>query len=783
MKLSLSWLREYFPHELDPQRVVDALIYSGVEVEKITRTGVEFAKVIVAQIESFDRHPNADRLSVCRVNDGSDVLRQIVCGAANFRAGDKVALALPGAVLPKNFRIKASKIRGIESEGMLCSARELGIAEDAAGILILPSESIIGEPLGSLFPSDIVLDLEITPDRPDLLSYRGIARELTSIFALPSTVEAPIESNRTERVRDQQKVRIEDNEACPLITFRAIHGVQVGASPEWLKRRLESSGLRSINNIVDATNYAMLEMGKPLHAYDLDAIEGGLEVRFARLGETLVALDGQTYALKPRHLVIADNAKVLGLAGVMGGEATGVTGRTTSVLLESALFSAPLIRAMSRELNLISDASYRFERGVDPLSTVPASDRCAHLIHELAQGKMENEVLVDGEEPRLRKTVQLRKARCAQLLGTAEPDPQSLLPRAGLQEIGPEMWLVPSYRLDLHREVDLVEEVCRIFGVQNIGSRTLSLATPSSIADHQHDDAIELRGRLVGLGLYEARSLALIDEESVTRTFYAPNELLRLKNPLAEDQKVLRPSLIPGLVRAAARNFHRNATSVSLFELGKVFQKTEPEERQMLGIIVSGQQRPKSWEQLEVIHDFFSLKGFVAAVSGEEIFFRKTEPSSFMALICRLTLKNGTSVGYAGQVRPGAARDLGARDPVFVAELDLQVLPWKSAVHFRPLDRYPPVTRDVAFIVDEAVQFAVIKQILQTADEPLLSEVKLFDLFVDLEGIKVPAGQKSMAFSLTYRAPDRTLTQDEANAAHQRLKDLLMTAFGVRFRE
>ena len=372
MKVSLRWLAEYLPElNRSVEEIVDALTFTGVEVEALDTKGGDYPGIVVAQIKSFQPHPNADRLSVCQVSDGSSTDRQIVCGAKNFQALDKVPLALPGAVLPGGLKIKASKLRGVESEGMLCSAKELDLAEDASGLLILPPDAPVGHPLSELYPSDTILDLEITPDRPDLLSYRGIARELSVIFQLPIPKEK--ESADPKVVIDPSRVRITAAEGCPFISFQEIRGVKIGPSPAWLSSRLSAAGIRPINNVVDITNYVMLETGKPLHAYDLAKLHGGIEVRMAQNGEELIALDGKSYTLNQSHLVIADQQRVIGLAGVMGGEMTGVTGHTTDIFVESAYFAPPVVRSMSRGFGLISDASFRFERGVDPASVLPSA--------------------------------------------------------------------------------------------------------------------------------------------------------------------------------------------------------------------------------------------------------------------------------------------------------------------------------------------------------------------------------------------------------------------------
>lgn len=783
MKISLRWLREYLELNHTADEIADALTFTGVEVERVEHRGVQLDKVIVAQIDAFEPHPHADRLSVCRVNDGSGVPRRIVCGAKNFKAGDKVLLALPGAILPDGTKIKTNKLRGVESEGMLCSARELNLAEDAAGLFILSPDAPIGESISDIFPSDTILELEITPDRPDLLCYYGIARELAAIFELPAPAPITIRTDAGEIQHDPAKVKIEAPDACPFITFRRIRNIHVGPSPEWLRSRLEAAGLRSINNIVDITNFVMLEMGKPLHTYDLATIEGGIKVRFARPGEELLALDAKKYLLKSDHLVIADQWKPLGLGGVMGGEETGVTERTTAVLLESAYFSASLIRKISRGLDLISDASFRFERGIDPESVIPASLRAVDLILELAGGEVDGPLLAAGEKPTSGGIVTLRPERCAEILGTASPDPKLLLPRIGLKSLGENRWQIPSYRLDLNREIDLIEEVCRLSGIQHIEGRVLSRATPSSDVDRQHDELMQIRRLLAGLGLFEARSLTLVDDSAAKESLVPVSKLVRLRNPLVEDQQVLRPSLVSGLVRAAARNFNHGADSVSLFEIGRVFRSGQNEESTSLAILLSGERLSKTWNQSAVVFDLFDLKGLLQAVAGQEIRLERTDPTSFTALVCRIVSVDGTVLGHAGQVRPSLAQELGARSPMVIAELELRPTAERKSFRFRALDRFPAITRDIAFLATLDLKFSSVLETLRSGRETLLVDVRLFDLFVDPAGEKIPAGEKSMACSLTYRSGDRTLTQSEVNAAHQRLKSLLVEKLGVKLRE
>ncbi|MBV8141516.1 MAG: phenylalanine--tRNA ligase subunit beta [Verrucomicrobia bacterium] len=763
--------------------IVEALTFAGVEVEGRQQRGAFFEKVIVAQIESFEPHPNADRLSVCRVNDGSGLPRQVVCGAKNFSAGDNVPLALPGAVLPDGEKIRASKLRGTESEGMLCSARELNLAEDAAGLLILPGDAPIGASLSDLYPPDTVLELEVTPNRPDLLSHYGIARDLSAFLDLPPA-KLPEISDNSDRVReDPGVVRLEAPEGCPFYTAHVIRGLRVRPSPGWLRQKLEAVGLRSINNVVDVTNFVMLELGQPLHAFDLSKIRGAIVVRMANPGERLRALDEKEYELIPDDLVIADTELALGLAGVMGGEGSGVTATTTDVLLEAAYFNPGFIRRTSRRLGLISESSFRFERGIDPEAVTRASSRAIDLFLQLAGGEADESVVVGGAVPDWNRTVEMRPERCHKLLGMNVPDSAQLLVRLGLKPAGGNRWEIPSYRQDLAREADLIEEVCRMAGIQKISSRLFASATESSSADRTHDELMRLRQRLAGLGLFEARSLTLIDEQALEYTLAPTSDALALRNPLTEDQKILRPSLVPGLVRAAERNLNRGSSSVAVFEIGRVFKVGTPEESVSLAVLVCGERQSKSWNQGSAIFDLFDLKGILKTALSRDVIFIREDPISFAPLLCGIVDAEGNSVGKVGQLRPSLAKEIGARDPVLVAELSPTPGANLQRFRYRPLDRFPAVTRDVAFVANRELKYQLVLDAFASANEPLLVDVRLFDLFVDPSGEKVPRNKKSLACSLTYRAIDRTLTQEEANAAHSRLKSQIVERLGVALRE
>ena len=709
--------------------------------------------------------------------------RQIVCGAKNFHAGDKVALALPGAVLPGGMKIKVSKLRGVESEGMLCSPKELHLADDAAGLLILPADASVGSPLSGIFPPDTVIEVEVTPNRPDLLSHFGIARELAALIDLPEPALPKIVATPESTREDSGVVRLEASAGCPFYSARLLRGIRVGPSPGWLRQRLEAVGLRSINNVVDVTNYVLLELGQPLHAFDAARIRGGIVVRLANPGEELLALDGKDYELGPDDVVIADHDRALAIAGVMGGERSGVVATTTEILLESAYFNPGFIRRTSRRLGLISDSSFRFERGVDPEAVTLASARAVDLLLQVAGGRVDESIVVAGSVPNLAGVVEMRPERCNSLLGMDVPDSAKLLTRLKLKPAGGNRWEIPSFRQDLTREVDLIEEVCRMAGIQRIPSRVYGSATRSSAADAAYDELMELRRRLVGLGLFEARTLTLVDEHGLDFLVEPRPEAVVLRNPLVEDQRYLRPSLIPGLVRAAERNFNRGSSSVAIFEIGRVFRFAAKEESICLSLLLSGERKIKSWNQDPAVFDLFDLKGILKAALRKELTFAKrNRPASLRSFVMSSTQMDAWWVRSA-RCGPAWRKRSERVAPFWSPNSLLQAGGTAKEFKYKPLDRFPAVTRDVAFLADRELKYQAVLDAFASAGERLLVDVRLFDLFMDPSGEKVPADKKSMACSLTYRASDRTLTQEEANAAHGRLKSQLVERLGVTLRE
>src|SRR5437773_5730407 len=608
MKFSVNWLREFVDLPENPEEIADLLTRAGVETQNIETRAARIDKVIVSQITASSRHPNADRLTVCEVDDGSGTKRQIVCGATNYKVGDKVPLALPGAKLPDGTEIKKNNLRGVESEGMLCSPIELGMGEDASGLLILSPEAKIGTPIGEFFSADTILDVEVTPNRGDLLSHFGLAREIEALS------EKKLKSTARDAILTVKKtgVTITSTHECPFFSARKIDNVTVGPSPQWLRIKIESVGTRSINNIVDISNFIMLELGQPTHAFDANKLNGGINVRLARDGEKFLALDGKTYSLKRDSCVVADQERAVGIGGVMGGEETGVTDSTKNILLEAAYFLPASIRRTARELNLPSDASYRFERGVDPEMVLRASQRATELIREIAGGTPGKEINVAGKLPANPPDVSLSCEKCNRVIGiTLKPKTvDEILGGFGLRKMSAAKtakWKIPSYRRDLQRDVDLIEEVVRAYGADKIPGTERSRFTPASIADRTHDLESAWRQRLAAAGLDEVRTSKLLPRER----FAFSESAIELRNPLSEDHVALRPSILVGLLGVLDRNIRAGAERIAIFEIGRTFIPPSGKEERHLGILLWGNVASgPNWRSPQSRSlDLFDLKG------------------------------------------------------------------------------------------------------------------------------------------------------------------------------
>jgi phenylalanyl-tRNA synthetase beta chain len=804
MKITFNWLKQYVDFEGTPQELAQRLTLLGLEVEAMQKLGGEFDGVVVAEVITRDKHPNADKLSLCRVNDGHGE-RQIVCGAQNFKVGDKVPLILPGHSLPAKpgeqpVTIKAGKIRGCESQGMLCSPEELGLPDKIEGLLVLRPDSVVGQPFAEYLgrqASDVVYDLEITPNRPDWNSVIGIAREISAVTGHPLRLpEINIPSPRVtaDPAENAVTVRIDEPELCPRYTGRVICGVKVGPSPAWLRSALDKVGLRSINNVVDVTNFVMLETGHPLHAFDLHLLGGAkIIIRRAAEGEKFVTLDGKERLLTDRMLLIADETKGVALAGIMGGQNSEIHSSTADVLLESACFKPQNIRATSRKLDLRTDSSYRFERGADVGICDWASRRAAQLILDTAGGTLLEPAIDAYPAPAAPKELKLRPEKTNELLGIEIPveTQANFLKRLGLQTVTPgaTAFRVPTFRVDIKREVDLIEEIGRLYGVDKIPSTPPRGAIGANAFDAVHDQIAEGRRLLAGLGLLEAQGQTLISD-AAAKLRDAASSPVALQNPLSSDMNVLRPSLLPGLLDSLRHNVSHKNEDVALFEIGRVFAPTEGKlkEERHLALVLTGRRQPAFWTgaDRDVKFDIYDLKGildeFFEHFGLRGVSYASRDQTNPFFLESAAVQLGKLGLGEIGQLAPGVQKLYDLRDPVFLAELnfDLLLARRNPAKSFKPLPAYPSIRRDIAMLLPEATLHEAVLSVVRQAKPQNLEKAELFDVF---RGKNVPEGQKSMAYAFTYRNSDRTLTDAEVNAAHVELIAQLRQTLHANVRE
>jgi phenylalanyl-tRNA synthetase beta chain len=816
MKVTLNWLKQYVDFNWSPEELTERLTMLGLEVEGVQKISGAFDGIVVAQVVSRDKHPNADKLSLCRVNDGTGE-RQIVCGAQNFKAGDKVPLILPGASLPPKpgekepFTIKVGKIRGVESHGMLCSHEELGIDPETIGLkkedglLILREDAKVGQPFGEYLGrsgSDVVYDLEVTPNRPDLNSVIGIAREIAAVtgneLKIPTIQFLNTES---EPIGGLLSVQNDEPELCPRYTARIVRKVKVGPSPDWLRSILEKVGLRSINNVVDITNYVMLESGQPLHAFDYHLLKGGgtnppkIIIRRATEGEKFTTLDGKERALTNQMLLIADETKAVALAGVMGGKNSEINASTTDVLIESAYFKPQNIRATSKKLELRTDSSYRFERGGDVEICDWASRRAAQLICDLADGLVLGHAIDNFPHQTPAKPITLHFAKTKDLLGIgiSHSEQVSFLTKLGLtvteQTPGICTFKIPSWRVDLKREMDLIEEVGRLYGIEKIPATPPRGALGANAFDSVYDQISEARKILTGLGLNEAQGQTLISKSEVRDVM--PEKVVALANPLSNDMDVLRPSLLPGLIHSLRHNVARKNYDVALFEIGRVFnsQNGAAKEERRVAIALTGQSAQNFWsgENRDAKFDAYDLKG-IAEEFFEQfglrgiIFARRDESTPLFLESATISLGGKLPLGELGQLLPTLAKKYDLRDGVFLAEfnLDLLLARRNPAKSFKSLPQFPSIRRDVAMLVPEATTHESVLQTVKQTKPANLENVELFDVF---RGKNVSEGQKSLAYAFTYRSPEKTLTDAEVNAAHEKVITQLEQNLGATVRK
>ena len=802
MIVTYNWLKEFVDFDYTPQDLCDRLTMLGLEVDALEEIGGGLDSVIVAKLESVEQHPDADRLTVCQVNNGTDVV-QVVCGATNHKTGDLIALAQPGSVLPGDFKIKKSKIRGQVSMGMLCSEKELGIAEDAAGILILPEGLELGQPVfDALNLKDFMIEIGLTPNRPDCLSVVGVAREVAAMCDQKLNLPAPVISESTQKIDEKTSVTIEDSELCPRYAARMISNVKIGPSPDWMVRRLDAVGMRSINNVVDVTNYVMMELGHPMHAFDFKFLEEGrIVVKRAQQGEKFTTLDDQEHDMISDDLMICDGKRPVAIGGVMGGQNSEVQDATENILLEAAYFKPTAIRRTSKRHGLHTESSHRFERGAD-IDMIPvALDRAAGLIAELGGGQVLSG-LIDNYPRELDKVeIELDRNKVEALLDIQVDSEtlHTLLGSIGLDvqpgsDVDRLKVTVPSFRPDIEREVDLIEEVARLYGYDRIPVTmpvgTVDAKLPSLRLKTQR----LLRQIMVRTGFSEAMNYSFIAADAMEKIGLDQDDPrlihVPIMNPLSEDQAVMRTSLVPSLLDTVARNLSYRSTDLQLFELRPVFLSTGDHakctEQLTLSGVMSGRRDPEGWAQSSDLVDFYDLKGvvedLVAAMNIDNLSFDSAQSQRYFHPGKSCCLMSGKDcLGFIGEVHPQVLAEFNIDQPVFLFELNVEKLIEISGSYakFKPLSRFPVMVRDSALLLDSSVQASQVMDIIQRTKMKSLDSVNLFDLYT---GKGIPEGKKSLAIRVRYRDMEKTLTEDEVNKFHDKLIRSLCHQLGAEIR-
>ncbi len=800
MKVPLSWLKEYVDFEDSIDGLADKLTFSGAEVEGIEIIGGDYEEIVVGEVVATESHPNADRLTVCRVSDGTEEF-QVVCGAPNVTKGGKYPFARTGTTLPGNFKIKRAKLRGVESVGMLCAEDELGISDDHEGLMSLDPDVAAGTPLSEIMgPPEVVFDLEITPNRPDCLSIIGIAREVAAIYG--AKLKRP-DVNFDEAdclVEKSITVSVEDSDTCPRYTARTLDGVVIKPAPDWMQKRLSLVGIRPINNVVDITNYVLLESGHPLHAFDQTLLAGDqIVVRHARKGETITTLDGEKRELDEDMLLIADAEKPIAIAGIMGGRDSEIQEETVKVLLESAYFDPPNVRKTSKKLALTSESSYRFARGVDCGGVEWASRRAASLMAQHADAKIAGVVIDVYPQPQPRKEIVYSAKSISSLLGVdlTNNDLEKIFTSLELQILKsrPDFCTVaiPSFRPDLEREVDLAEECARIYGIDNIPESNPQAFIVPDASDPADKAKSVCRANMVGLGMREIMNYSLVSIELLD-IFDKTNDTVRVKlpHPISEDQSILRTSLIPQLVESLGRNHTRQIKNASFFEIGRVFHLNpkgviSEEDRISIGIMgPRGRTGLDRFKPTNADEMFIWIKGVVTSLlRAQKIdnpeFVAEEYPSLSSSHSARIII-DGSNAGRIGIIKSSISGNWRIKEPIAVAELQLNAITARlfEQCAYEPISTQPAIERDMAVVADNNVRHAEILSVIKAFAPDILEKVELFDIFT---GKGIPENCKSMAYTLTYRDQTRTLTDKQANKYHNKIKNALREQLGVDIRE
>ena len=787
MKVSLQWLREWVDVGSDVSALAHAITMAGLEVEGIQPAAPALGGVVVAEVQSVERHPDAEKLNVCRVNSGREVL-QIVCGAPNVRVGMKAPLASIGATLPGGMEIKKAKLRGVESFGMLCSARELGLSEDSSGLLDLPQECVIGADIETaLALDDRILELNLTPNRGDCMSVAGVAREVAAVTNQP--LHAPKIAPVAAAIDARLVVKIDAPGACTQFAGRVIRGVRPNQpSPLWMRERLRRAGIRSINLLVDVTNYVVLELGQPMHAYDLAQLSGGITVRMSREGESLTLLDGRTIELSDDILAIADDKTVLGMAGVMGGEASGINDATTDLFLEAAHFTPDAIAGRGRRFGLITDASQRFERGVDPVLPAIAIERATQLIVEHAGGQP-GPTVVAGRPYEPGKAIRLRYARVNKVLGTeiASTAIDGCLARVGMQastggDPSGTQVTPPSWRFDIKIEEDLIEEIARLHGYNNIAAVDASIVQQLGRVTESAVRVARAADVLIDRGYREAITYSFVDPTWQAHMF--PGVSARsLLNPISAELAVMRLSLWPALAHAARENVRRQQGRVRLFEIGRKF--VEDSEIETISGIALGSAAPEQWGAPHRRADFYDVKADVEAIleltgDADSFRFKAGRHSALHPGQCAEIFRGSSSVGFLGAIHPEVAKKMDLTYPLYLFELVLQKALVARLPQFAEISRFPGIRRDLAVIVDEALVLDDLTGAVRNSAGALLRDLLVLSVY---RGEQIDKGKKSIALGLNLQDTSRTLTDADADRVMGTVIEHLRDRLGAQIRD
>lgn len=800
MKVPVSWLKDYVDFEDTIEGLSDKLTFAGLEVEAIEQIGSDFPGVVVGEIMQIEPHPGADKLRMCTVEYGCDETMRVVCGAPNVEVGGKYPFAPVGTTLPCGITLKKAKIRGEISMGMLCAKDELGLGEDHTGLLVLDAALEPGTPFVQVWgPPETVIELEITPNRPDCLSMIGVAREMAVLYGSELKMPGTEIAETDDDVNAEISVRIDDEEKCPRYTARVLKGAKIAPSPEWMQKRLEAAGIRPINNVVDVTNYVMLETGHPLHAFDKNLVAGNqIIVRTANPGETMSTLDDVERKLTPEMLVIADAEKASAIAGVMGGADSEIKDDTSTILLEAAAFETSTIRHTAKSLGLITDSSYRFQRGVNTDSVEWASRRAAALMCELADATLCKGIVDVYPQPKAQIKIPFAWKRIESMIGaTLSMDAMKQIFQTLEIDIEDDhgetaVAVAPSFRLDLEREVDLVEEIARIHGVDNIPAKTPLAKVIPGADDSRVRSIAELRGRLQGLGVGEILNYTLVNHpllDLFNKEIRESRE--ELPHPISVDQSVMRTSLIPQLVESLGRNHSRQISEACFYELGRIFNRidgtpvqTETVSLGMMGPVgrpLLAKRAPVSDEEM-----FVWMKGLVerlfAAQNIAAFSFEAEDRPEFESGKAVTIRVEGEIAGYMGLVNKTARDEWRLNGPVAAAELNLDALLINSfkITKTEDLAQFPSMSRDIALVLDESVKHEDVVKLIEKANPKDLESYGLFDIY---QGKGIEKGKKSLAYTFVYRSAKQTLTDKKVNKAHQKLIDFLCKQLGASLRE